>query len=246
LSYFGFRYYDTVTGRWPSRDPIEERGGVNLYGMVGNDGINRVDHLGQSDASMMDTSGSLSDGIPGYAVTIDHYLLRDTSYIQEVTVAKSWLNCDGSPGSAVGLWVDFWPAGGATRRRSFNRPHFEIISDGFTFSPDRFVGEKCSYFETNIAKLKSVSLFEMEKLRRSLAQAGFKMNPELSAVHVPNPQDNIPDLWRPWDPGARGQENEGFIFVYWYTDSCDGDGYVKEGWHIQSGPFLDTSELEKD
>ena len=31
---------------WPSRDPIEERGGINLYGFVGNDGINRWDRLG--------------------------------------------------------------------------------------------------------------------------------------------------------------------------------------------------------
>ena len=33
--YYGYRYYDPVTGRWPSRDPIEDNGGVNLYGMVG-------------------------------------------------------------------------------------------------------------------------------------------------------------------------------------------------------------------
>ena len=32
---------------WPSRDPIEESGGVNLYGFVGNDGVNRWDYLGQ-------------------------------------------------------------------------------------------------------------------------------------------------------------------------------------------------------
>jgi hypothetical protein len=31
---------------WPSRDPIEEEGGVNLYGFVGNSGIQRVDLLG--------------------------------------------------------------------------------------------------------------------------------------------------------------------------------------------------------
>jgi hypothetical protein len=31
---------------WPSRDPIEEHGGVNLYGFVGNDGINKWDKLG--------------------------------------------------------------------------------------------------------------------------------------------------------------------------------------------------------
>ena len=32
---------------WPSRDPIGERGGYNLYGMVGNDAVGRVDVLGQ-------------------------------------------------------------------------------------------------------------------------------------------------------------------------------------------------------
>jgi hypothetical protein len=32
--------------RWPSRDPIEEMGGVNLYGFVGNNGVGRWDILG--------------------------------------------------------------------------------------------------------------------------------------------------------------------------------------------------------
>ena len=31
---------------WPSRDPIGERGGINLYGMVGNDAVGRLDKLG--------------------------------------------------------------------------------------------------------------------------------------------------------------------------------------------------------
>ena len=46
--YYGFRYYDPVTGRWASRDPIEEEGGLNLYGFVGNDGVNAWDYLGLS------------------------------------------------------------------------------------------------------------------------------------------------------------------------------------------------------
>ena len=46
LLYYGFRYYDPVTGRWPNRDPIEEQGGLNLYGMVGNDSVNAWDWLG--------------------------------------------------------------------------------------------------------------------------------------------------------------------------------------------------------
>jgi hypothetical protein len=45
---YGYRYYDPVTGRWPSRDPIGERGGINLYGFVGNDGVNKWDIYGLS------------------------------------------------------------------------------------------------------------------------------------------------------------------------------------------------------
>ena len=44
--YYGYRYYDPVTGRWPSRDPIEESGGNNLYVFVGNNGVNQWDLLG--------------------------------------------------------------------------------------------------------------------------------------------------------------------------------------------------------
>jgi uncharacterized protein RhaS with RHS repeats len=39
-------YYNPETGRWPSRDPIEEQGGINLYGMVNKDTVNRWDVLG--------------------------------------------------------------------------------------------------------------------------------------------------------------------------------------------------------
>jgi RHS repeat-associated protein len=44
--YYGFRYYNPNTGRWLNRDPLEEEGGVNVYGMVTNDMINYWDYLG--------------------------------------------------------------------------------------------------------------------------------------------------------------------------------------------------------
>jgi RHS repeat-associated protein len=48
LVYYGMRYYDARNGRFINRDPIEERGGLNLYGFCGNDGVNRYDVLGMS------------------------------------------------------------------------------------------------------------------------------------------------------------------------------------------------------
>jgi RHS repeat-associated protein len=46
LVYYGKRYFITSMGRWVNRDPIEESGGPNLYGFVGNDPVNQQDLLG--------------------------------------------------------------------------------------------------------------------------------------------------------------------------------------------------------
>ena len=46
LVYYGARYYNPSTGRWLNRDPIEERGGRNLYGFVKNNPINSIDPFG--------------------------------------------------------------------------------------------------------------------------------------------------------------------------------------------------------
>ncbi len=39
-------FYNPSTGRWLSRDPIEERGGINLYGFVENSPVDLTDRLG--------------------------------------------------------------------------------------------------------------------------------------------------------------------------------------------------------
>jgi hypothetical protein len=46
MFYYGFRYYDAVTGRWPNRDPIGVEGGENLYAINENDCINYIDLFG--------------------------------------------------------------------------------------------------------------------------------------------------------------------------------------------------------
>jgi len=49
VSYYGYRYYSPGTGRWLSRDPMGEWGGVNLHGIVSNSPIDRWDYLGLED-----------------------------------------------------------------------------------------------------------------------------------------------------------------------------------------------------
>jgi RHS repeat-associated protein len=52
LLYYGRRYYNPSIGRWLSRDPIEEKGGMNLYGFVNNKVPNYVDALGYLDVDI--------------------------------------------------------------------------------------------------------------------------------------------------------------------------------------------------
>jgi RHS repeat-associated protein len=47
VPYYGYRYYSTEMGRWVSRDPIEELGGINVYGFAENAPTTFVDYIGQ-------------------------------------------------------------------------------------------------------------------------------------------------------------------------------------------------------
>ena len=70
---YTYRYYDPVTGRWPSKDPIGENGGVNLYGFVGNNGVDYYDRLGLITIPFP-TSGSLSGGLAAAGAAIGNGL----------------------------------------------------------------------------------------------------------------------------------------------------------------------------
>jgi RHS repeat-associated protein len=45
--YYGTRYFDVLTGRWLSRDPVHEGGAPNLYQFVENDMANNLDAFGK-------------------------------------------------------------------------------------------------------------------------------------------------------------------------------------------------------
>ncbi len=95
MNYYGYRYYDPETGRWPSRDPIEERGGVNLYGFVGNDGVNRWDNLGLEFYAgyapkpiEIDQNGNLKPG----SATYEEWSQAQASAQESNNLAKEYFN----------------------------------------------------------------------------------------------------------------------------------------------------------
>lgn len=64
-----FRFYSADLGRWLSRDPIEEEGGLNLYGYVLNDPINLIDPFGLQPPFL----GPNGNAIPGSGVDLSFH-----------------------------------------------------------------------------------------------------------------------------------------------------------------------------
>jgi RHS repeat-associated protein len=64
LLYYGYRYLSSATGRWLSRDPITESGGVNLSGFVDNAPIGIVDSFGLCNAGCRCKKVQIEPGIP--------------------------------------------------------------------------------------------------------------------------------------------------------------------------------------
>ncbi len=112
MSDYGFRYYNPDLGRWVNRDPIEEEGGLNVYGFVGNDSINVIDYLG-----LHAPPGSV--GIWGCRSIIIEYcrcIGRLRAECREVATARCTCN-----DSSDNILIVNWEATERTRRRFASR-----------------------------------------------------------------------------------------------------------------------------
>ncbi|MFO7821024.1 MAG: RHS repeat-associated core domain-containing protein [Lentisphaeria bacterium] len=98
LYYYGTRYYSPELGRWVNRDPIHEKGGVNVYVFAGNNAIGTIDFLGLRNLFLRKES---RDGLRIFhyergAVTykcIDGKLVKvaDTRYeLKEEGIWRNW------------------------------------------------------------------------------------------------------------------------------------------------------------
>lgn len=80
LVYYGYRFYDPVFGRWLSRDPIKENGGLNLYGFVRNSSVCSWDFLGLFGSGKMYNGVYFAGHSDFFGNDIFNYNLEDDAW----------------------------------------------------------------------------------------------------------------------------------------------------------------------
>lgn len=99
---------------WPSRDPIEEAGGVNFYNFVENDPLNKFDRFGLAPVLSFTTDTSSSAGLCGGAVwrvrwQVQQATVTAGTIYQQITTTGWESNCSG-PRKQVTLpdFTEYW------------------------------------------------------------------------------------------------------------------------------------------
>ena len=136
LLYYGYRYYDPITGRWLSRDPIEEEGGIDLYGMVENDGLNRWDWLGlaaKNDETVFYVNSTVKDKKLGFNMAVEHHFPSDVHLVQEIMHTLTVWKTDGTKSGPTLATVtfDFWPKG--TMQKDPENGGFAVLDNWASF-----------------------------------------------------------------------------------------------------------------
>jgi RHS repeat-associated protein len=100
------REYDAGTGRWLSRDPIEEAGGINLYDYVANDPVDQTDPLGLAGGGRGNPATADTPWLRNYdelllEQQVDQFLFNSVDSFSLVYAGRHPIEASGEAGIAL-------------------------------------------------------------------------------------------------------------------------------------------------
>ncbi|NLK41107.1 MAG: RHS repeat-associated core domain-containing protein [Planctomycetes bacterium] len=104
LVYYGYRFYSPELGRWPSRDPINEHGGLNLYGFVENDPVTSIDVHGLVRLRIPRDPGLRIPGVPRFPIPRIPRPRLPGIRLPRLPTACTRANLDASRSRARDIW----------------------------------------------------------------------------------------------------------------------------------------------
>jgi RHS repeat-associated protein len=169
LLYYGYRYYNPGTGRWLNRDPIEEAGGTNLLGFVGNDPGNYFDPLGHKRVIIaLNGAGTSSFGSIPVMRYWKEFIKRRTSDFE---------------------WIEAWHDGGSG---AVNRamPHLTSPNDDCNYNTliilgYSWVAHSAVKFTSDLLRTKGVKVdlvFVADPVRGVIHWGSFRKNLNVSRL----------------------------------------------------------------
>jgi RHS repeat-associated protein len=175
FNYYGYRFYDPGAGRWLNRDPIEEEGGVNLYGMVGSDTVNSIDVHGLTGWQFTDAFGRATPGSPGH-----HGYEKTIS--GTITLQVSDLVKNAGTGT-ITLGVELSMTG--QLRLDYVRLAAELESKGFSKQDANAARDALkAEFQKNQTALGKAITKQFEKQREQAGHVNRRSNPGKTNVKV--------------------------------------------------------------
>ena len=124
---FRARWYDPVTGRWLSKDPIGLNGGLNLYAFCGNDPVNLSDFFGlctpKKNPTIITPSGKKIPYPPGVDIKENIRIAEEKSIIWDAFWFKNQVRNHGP-------W-DYKQRG--KQYEDFGNFHFGVVGRAFGF-----------------------------------------------------------------------------------------------------------------
>ena len=170
LYYYGYRFYAPELGRWVSRDPIEEDGGLNLYGFVGNDGVNAYDFLGMWKATddssgesrrfymweKGDTIKSLAEEVKLEESDFDHWgvvEIGSKGHPCVVSVPNVWISADLLQGGRV--WSRLVNVGGSVGQFLGT----DVFTWGYKIIKPNYASELLSITKSNVGDIWGMVVF---------------------------------------------------------------------------------------
>jgi hypothetical protein len=90
-------FYNPSTGRWLSRDQLEEHGGMNVYAADSNDNINGIDRDGRVNIYRSQGEVDLCTWVDLlYKLSLDSNPIDDGYIVQHLTISEIGDDCDGT------------------------------------------------------------------------------------------------------------------------------------------------------
>jgi RHS repeat-associated protein len=139
LVYYGYRYYNASTGRWPNSDPLGEKGGKNLYAFVLNDPVRFHDSKGLCpccacvvDVHIANVHKFADGNLYGHRFDVAIMLrYKYTSSLKEGDAQLLWEEKSDNPPDWQGLTPNRW------------NEVFALFPTSPTFNPWNFKERKC-------------------------------------------------------------------------------------------------------